>query len=334
MGTTTVLRRLGTLVGVAIVVAALGLSLGQFIGLFRLVPVLSGSMSGFVDAGDAAVLRPAPVADLRVGDVIAFHPPVPDPPLTLHRIIDLERDGGLTTVRTRGDANALADPWRAQLTDGTAWRANGVVLPGAGTPVITLQRPAVRVALLGLTITILLFAVLRRIWEDPDSGDVPTPTPPPRPTAPAAPAGTEPATRRSVLTAAATIAVSLAAHALIGSGAVASFTGGDAASQVVAASWEAPPTGPAAELVCDLGVPTAVSVTWTASTSPSVTSYAIERGPAAGPFTEIGRTSDTNYLDDAVSAVLAGEDHYRIRGLTADSTTPATDAVGLLTVCA
>lgn len=321
----TISRRIATAIAIAIVLAALGLSLGQAIGIFRVVPVLSGSMDGFVSAGDAAVLRPVPVSELTAGDVIAFHPPIPNPPLTLHRITDLDRAGTITTIRTKGDANALGDPWRAQLQDGTAWRANGVILQGAGTPVLALQRPTARLVLLAVTISILLVAVLRRIWEEDPADQV-------RRAAPRPAAAGAATTSLSVLAIAA-LSVVLTARVLGGAPVAASFTGGDSASQNISTSWEDPPTELRAELICDLGLPTSVRISWTASASPAVVGYTVERGPAEGPFVGIGDTRDTTFVDDAVDAVLAGADHYRVRGLTVDGTTPATEPVSLLGVC-
>jgi signal peptidase I len=93
---------------------------------FQFQTVLSGSMAPAAQAGDVAVTQPVSVAELTVGDVIAFYPPN-DPKLRLHRISTLEKVGGVVTVTTRGDANGVDDPWRASLRGSTAYRMVAVV---------------------------------------------------------------------------------------------------------------------------------------------------------------------------------------------------------------
>lgn len=69
-------------------------------------PVLSGSMRPGIQPGDLAVLRPGPVSQLRVGEVIAYLPPGHTLPV-MHRVVSIDA-GGLVT---KGDANNVADPW-------------------------------------------------------------------------------------------------------------------------------------------------------------------------------------------------------------------------------
>lgn len=314
---TTILRRIGIVALTATVVFALALSLVQVLGIARLVPVLSGSMRGFVDAGDAALLRPVATTDLAVDDVIAYYPPLPNAPLTLHRIVELQHEGDTVTIRTKGDANVLADPWTAQLEGATTWRADGRVLPGLGRVVLRLQRPVVRVLLLAVTSGLLLWAALHRIWHDPP----------------------DPRHQRARATPVASLLLGAVATAAIihglgnVTGAAATWTAGAAATQQVTASWASPPSELSAALVCDAGVPTAVRLTWVASPSPAVTGYVVERGDDDGAFVEIGRVTTTGFTDEALDAAGAGQTTYRVRGLTGSSTTPPTSPVGFLAVC-
>ena len=115
-------RRLGSLVLNAALVAA------TLAGLAYLAPTLlgyeryvitGGSMSGTFEKGSIAFEKPVPVDELRVGDVITYQPPADSGVSTLvtHRIVSLEvaETGGLQ-LRTKGDANASADPWQFQLS--------------------------------------------------------------------------------------------------------------------------------------------------------------------------------------------------------------------------
>ncbi len=81
--------------------------------------ITGGSMSGTFEKGSMALEKPVAVEDLRRGDVITYMPPPASGVETLvtHRIVDIEpAEGGGTLYRTKGDANADADPWRFELT--------------------------------------------------------------------------------------------------------------------------------------------------------------------------------------------------------------------------
>jgi signal peptidase len=96
-------------------------------------PVLSPSMEPAFSPGDLVVTRPVAAADVRVGDVVVL--PRPDAPgeRYAHRVV--EADGPV--VRTKGDANAAADPQKLRIVSETV-------------PVVVADVPAVgRVALLG-----------------------------------------------------------------------------------------------------------------------------------------------------------------------------------------
>ena len=62
-----------------------------------------GSMLPFLLDGDVVVVRPAAVAEIRIGDVICYEPPSGG--LCLHRVIGREERGFVT----RGDALAYVD---------------------------------------------------------------------------------------------------------------------------------------------------------------------------------------------------------------------------------
>ena len=66
--------------------------------------------------------RQVPVEDLNVGDVITYLPPAESgiSELVTHRVISItpnpDVSGGLV-FKTKGDANASADPWTFTLAD-------------------------------------------------------------------------------------------------------------------------------------------------------------------------------------------------------------------------
>jgi signal peptidase len=117
------MKHLSTVVlGVALAVFAAA-AIGRFVYGYGLAVVTSGSMRPTIQPGDAVVTMPVPVAALRTGDVIALVPPSGGEPV-LHRIRTIDADG---TVLTRGDANSVDDPWRAQLRGATAYRLVAIV---------------------------------------------------------------------------------------------------------------------------------------------------------------------------------------------------------------
>jgi signal peptidase len=85
----------------------------------RLVPVLTGSMAPGMPAGSLALTTRLAAEDVRPGQVVAFRPPSAyareGGRLVLHRVVSATvTPTGLETV-TRGDANAVRDPWTLSL---------------------------------------------------------------------------------------------------------------------------------------------------------------------------------------------------------------------------
>src|SRR3954452_9802222 len=108
------LRRLG---GGLLTAAALALALAVLVpallGYQRYV-ITSGSMTGTYDRGSLVYDRVVPTTSLRVGDVITYDPPAGAGPagLVTHRIVSTSGGpGGARVFRTKGDANAVPDPW-------------------------------------------------------------------------------------------------------------------------------------------------------------------------------------------------------------------------------
>jgi signal peptidase I len=85
----------------------------------RTLTIMTGSMEPIVHVGSAAIVKPVPSQNLRVGDIIAF---VPGPgALTIvHRIVDIKVKDGVRYFTTRGDANPTQDANELTLPP-TAW---------------------------------------------------------------------------------------------------------------------------------------------------------------------------------------------------------------------
>lgn len=114
--------------------------------------ILSGSMTPRVQPGDVVLVDPVPVADIRPGEVVAFHDPAM-PRVLVHRVVAVLANGDL---RTKGDANASpdSDPVPARRVIGVArllvpavalplyWARTGrygrLVLAGAGLVAVLL----------------------------------------------------------------------------------------------------------------------------------------------------------------------------------------------------
>jgi signal peptidase len=149
----------------AVVVAALVLLPSAF-GLQRYA-IVSGSMTGTYDRGSLVWDDVVPVADLKVGDVITYLPPAGAGPdhLITHRIASIGHDpSGARVFRTKGDANATADPWTFRL--GAPTQARVVMgVPYVGHVLTALSRRDVRMAVIGLPALLIALLTLAALWR-------------------------------------------------------------------------------------------------------------------------------------------------------------------------
>ena len=119
-----------------------------------------------IGAAGMVVVTPEPVSDVRVGQVISYRIPVGDHHVQSHRVIAVLRRNGTIAVRTKGDANATADPWTATLHGTTVWRVRGV-LPKLGWVVFWLRTPLVHRLTLFLAPLLLALLAVLQIWRRP-----------------------------------------------------------------------------------------------------------------------------------------------------------------------
>jgi signal peptidase I len=129
--------------------------------------IVSGSMSGTYDRGSLVFDEVVPVAELNVGDVITYQPPPGAGPdhLITHRISWIGRDGeGRRIYRTKGDANAVADPWTFRLDQPTQARVRFGV-PYAGHALSALGRKDIRMAVIALPALLIAGFSLASLWR-------------------------------------------------------------------------------------------------------------------------------------------------------------------------
>lgn len=144
---------------VLVSLVALAYVLPAAFGLERYV-ITGGSMTGSISKGSVVLEEVVPVSDLRVGDVITYVPPPGSgvDNLVTHRIAAIDGD----TFRTKGDANAAADPWSFDLTSGTQPRVVQHV-PFVGYPILALQDRATRMLVIGGPATLVALSSLLRL---------------------------------------------------------------------------------------------------------------------------------------------------------------------------
>jgi signal peptidase len=145
------------------VVVALLVLLPAVLGWERYA-IVSGSMTGSYDRGSLVLAEVVPVAELEVGDVITYQPPAGDHLIT-HRIAWIGRDdAGARLFRTKGDANAVADPWTFRLDRPTQARAR-LSVPYAGHALTALARRDVRMAVVALPALVIALFTLGALWR-------------------------------------------------------------------------------------------------------------------------------------------------------------------------
>jgi len=295
----------GAVVGVLCLVAAL---LGVTADVRTLV-FTSGSMAPAIRTGDLAVTRPVALARLSPGDVVS----VLDARGTrvTHRVVEV--DAARHLLRLKGDANAVADPspYPADRVDRVLFTvpAGGYVLSRLTGPVATL--------LLGAYLMFLLSVLLPRGRTSPHPG------PPREPRTPRHRAGSTAAGLVLVLGLAATGAARPAPT-------LAAFTDAVPVGGTTVTAYTVPKpviTGCSTSLL-------AVTVTWTAVSSPYALTYSavvVETGQTL-TVTGTGGTRSARYATPLQSVAGVTQTIRITAALPSASTwtsTPATQVVRL-----
>jgi signal peptidase I len=100
-------------------------------------------MSPGFAVGGVVVAQRVPVSSLAERDVIIFHKPTDPNAYVVHRIVSLTTKGGATVIETKGDNNAVKDPWTVSLRGDVAYRAT-FTIPFVGYAALWLHDPATR----------------------------------------------------------------------------------------------------------------------------------------------------------------------------------------------
>jgi signal peptidase len=143
---------------IAVMLVGLALLLTPVLQVFggtQLLAVMSGSMEPTIQVGGIVSVRPVPVSELQVGNVITFATQSNPDVLVTHRIVALEARDNQTLVTTKGDANDSVDAVAVPVS-----RAVGRVdftLPWLGYLMVWLASPLAKVGI--VVISVIGFAL-------------------------------------------------------------------------------------------------------------------------------------------------------------------------------
>jgi len=104
--------------------------------------VLSGSMQPQFERGDVLVLKPIDRTKVTRGQVLMLPTAQGDGSLFVHRVIEVNRTKGSTLVRTKGDANPVADPATLRITSTQVPLVTGV-LNMSWAPMVGIGKPGI-----------------------------------------------------------------------------------------------------------------------------------------------------------------------------------------------
>jgi len=130
---------------------------------YRLSVVRSGSMQPTLGVGALVVSRPVAPLELRPGDLVTFKGAMVGGDNVTHRVVSTVRMGDQVEVVTKGDANQVAERWRAPVGGrlGLAvFHANGV-----GRWLVVLASGWVRSLAIWVGAAVLLRTLLVWIWR-------------------------------------------------------------------------------------------------------------------------------------------------------------------------
>lgn len=139
-------------------VAAIAISMlaPPLLGLQRYV-IVGKSMTGSIAKGSVVFDEPTAAGDLKLGDVITYQPPLGSGPVGMvtHRIVWIGKDkNGNRAFQTKGDFNAVADPWKFTVGPEGAGRVVAHV-PYLGWAIAALGVREVRMAVIGIPALII-----------------------------------------------------------------------------------------------------------------------------------------------------------------------------------
>ncbi|GAA3531504.1 signal peptidase I [Aeromicrobium panaciterrae] len=119
--------------------------------------ILTGSMRSSLPPGTLVVVKPTPVDQIDIGDVITFQIRTGDPTVATHRVIaKTVGDDGTPRLLTKGDDNTAADaaPVRAEQVRGKLWYS----VPVLGRANVLLDRTQHQTLVVGAGAGLLIYA--------------------------------------------------------------------------------------------------------------------------------------------------------------------------------
>ena len=135
----------------------------SLLGLQRYV-ITGGSMTGAIPKGAVIYSEVVPIEQLKVGDIITFHPPGSSMAVT-HRIVAVETGpDGRPAFSTKGDYNEAADPWNPVTLNEPQQARYRFQIPLFGYVLAALAMRSMRVALIGLPAVIIALSLLWSLW--------------------------------------------------------------------------------------------------------------------------------------------------------------------------
>jgi signal peptidase I len=144
----------------AVIVAA---AVGTGTGWWHFEVIESGSMTPALRVGGIAVVQAEPTSAVKVGQILALHPPGQPNIVRIHRVIQVAHRGNQVWVRTKGDANPTADPGPIRLLGSTAYVERHFI-PYAGYFGVWLYKHSTRQALEVVLLVLVVGAGLVLIW--------------------------------------------------------------------------------------------------------------------------------------------------------------------------
>ncbi|HEX7354780.1 MAG TPA: S26 family signal peptidase [Mycobacteriales bacterium] len=94
---------------------ALLLAVGWVSG-WRAQDLTSASMGTAAPVGTLVISRPIAPSQIRVGDIVAFHPPGQPHTTFVHRVVAIHHPGPAAQLSTHGDLSGSVDPWTLPAT--------------------------------------------------------------------------------------------------------------------------------------------------------------------------------------------------------------------------
>ena len=150
-----------------VVITALGYAGLLFLG-YAPVVVYSGSMEPRIPVGALAVTKPVPSRSIEVGDVITFADPYVAHKLVTHRVVRIvKRQNRALAYRTKGDANAVRDPWLVELPNEVG--RFKLAVPYVGYGLVYPRTREARTLVILLIAALALAPLLRAIWRRPNT---------------------------------------------------------------------------------------------------------------------------------------------------------------------